>query len=364
MVYEQRVKPLTTLLEKAGLDAVFLAPSSDLKYATGLDMKADSRLKGAVVTREGKAFFLCPSLYRENVRAVENAMPVVEWKDGEGFQPAFRAGLDEIGLRGPMRMAFTKGIEGGDLIDLVAGLPVTCVNGFTLLSPMRSVKTTEEQALMRHASAMNDRMMEALLGFLRPGLRESEIRRFVMDFHERHGGQPRVPGVSTGVNSAQPHYAGDNDRTVEERDLVMVDCGGWYGGYSHDMTRTFFIGEPTEEQKKVYATVLEAQCAAEERAVAGAIPEELDSLARSIIGDAGYGAFFPHRLGHGIGMDGHESPYIAQGNRAPLVEGNCFSIEPGIYLPGKFGVRIENLLMITPEGQEVINRFPKALTVL
>lgn len=364
MVNRQRFNGLVRILNDRNLDAVFLAPSSDLKYVTGLDLKSDSRLKGAVITREGSSFFLCPSLYMENIRAISGAMPVVEWTDEDGFKGAFRSGLDQAGLRGPMTMAFTRGIEAGDMIDVTDGLDVECVNGFFLLSPMRSVKSVDELAKMRHASHMNDRMMEALVGYLRPGLRERDIRRFVMDFHESQGGKPRVPGVATGVNSASPHYGGDNDRTVSDRDIVMVDCGGWYDEYSHDMTRTFFIGEPTEEQRRVYDIVLRAQDAAERVAVAGSIPAELDKIARDIIAAEGYGDAFNHRLGHGIGMDGHEAPFISQANSVPLVEGNCFSIEPGIYLSGKFGVRIENLLMLTDSGTEVINRFPKELIVV
>lgn len=364
MIFEQRMQGLVKLLREQNLDAAFLAPSSDLKYATGLDLKPDSRLKGAVISREGGSFFLCPSLYRESVKAIEKFMPLVEWRDGEGFQGAFKRGLNSLNLKGELKIAFTRGIEGGDLIDLTAGLTVTAANGFSLLTPMRSVKSLEEQALMRRASAMNDKMMEALRGFLRPGLWEKEIRRFIMEFHESHGGLPRVPMAAVGENSAQPHYSGDNPRMTEDRDIVMVDCGGWYDGYSHDMTRMFFIGEPTEEQKKVYSIVLDAQRSAEAKACAGAIPQDLDRIARGIIKDGGYGDFFPHRLGHSIGLDGHEAPYIAEGNLTPLAEGNCFSIEPGIYLPGNFGVRIENLVMLTSDGPEVINRFPVDLMVL
>lgn len=364
MVNRQRFDGLVHLLKEREIDAVFLAPSSDLKYVAALNLKPDSRLKGLVVTRRGKAFFLCPSLYLENVKSLEGQVPVMEWRDGEGFQEAFRKGLREVGLSGRIRMAFTRGIEAGDMIDAVDGLDVEGVNGFFLLSPMRSVKSADELDKMRHASHMNDKMMEALAGYLRPGLTEGDIRRFIVNFHETHGGQPRVPGVSTGVNSSLPHYGGDNDRTVGERDIVMVDCGGWYAGYSHDMTRTFFVGEPTEEQRKVYDVVLRAQEAAERKAAIGAIPAELDRTARDIITAEGYGDAFTHRLGHGIGMDGHEPPFISQAHRELLVEGNCFSIEPGIYLSGKFGVRIENLVMLTSSGTEVINRFPKELTVV
>ncbi len=364
MLYDQRFERLVGILRENNLDAVFIAPSSDLKYLTGLDLKSDSRLKGAVITSQGKAFFLCPSLYLENVRSIEGRFPILVWKDENWFQKTFQNGLKQVGLSGPFSMAFTKGIEAGDMLDAVHGLEATCSNGFNLLSAMRSVKSEEEQRLMRHASAMNDRMMEALTGYLRPGLTEKDVVRFIMNFHESHGGNPRVPAVASGINSSSPHYSGQNNRAIEERDIVMVDSGGWYSGYSHDMTRTFFIGEPAEEQRKVYSIVLQAQTAAEEKARVGAIPSELDRTARDIIEKHGYGEAFNHRLGHGIGMDGHENPYISQANDTPLVEGNCFSIEPGIYLRGKFGVRIENLVMLTSTGKEVINRWSKEITIL
>ncbi|WP_352396886.1 M24 family metallopeptidase [Aminobacterium colombiense] len=364
MLHKERFQKLVEILNEQKLDAVFLAPSSDLKYITGLDFRSDSRLKGALISKEGESFFLCPSLHRDDVESVREEMHILEWNDVDWFQGAFRRGLQLVGLDGHLRIAFTRGIEAGDMIEAVEGLNVQCVNGFSLLFPMRSIKSKEELELMRRASAMNDKMMESLAVYLRPGLYEDEIIKFIMNFHESHGGNPRVPGVATGVNSSKPHYGRDNNRAIEENDIVLVDCGGWYDGYSHDMTRTFFVGAPTEELRKVYEIVLEAQLAAEEKVAVGAIPSEIDKTARDIITEYGYGDSFNHRLGHGIGMDGHEAPYISQGNHVPLVEGNCFSIEPGIYLKGKFGVRIEDLVMLTESGREIINHYPKHLQVL
>jgi Xaa-Pro dipeptidase len=357
------------LLQERNLDAAFLAPGSDLFYVTDLDLRSDSRLKGAFVTKEGKSFFLCPSLHRDDMEKIRDTTPIVEWNDHQGFGRPLGRALHETGLQGRISVAFTRGIEAGDMIDVLAaageaGLEITAVNGFTLLAPLRSVKSEEEQARMRHASAMNDAMMEAFAAYLEPGLYEHDLMRFIVNFHESHGGSPRVPCVATGLNSAKPHYGRDNDRAVEEKDIVMVDCGGWYAHYSHDMTRTFFVGAPSDQQRNIYEIVLKAQQAAEDRVIAGAVPRDIDAAARDIIAGAGYGEFFPHRLGHGIGLEGHESPYISQANSVPLVEGNCFSIEPGIYLGGQFGVRIEDLVMLTKSGTEILNRFPKQLMAL
>jgi Xaa-Pro dipeptidase len=364
MVNYNRFQRLVELLNQKELDAVFLAPSSDLKYVTGLDFHPDSRLKGALITKEGKSFFLCPSLLRADVKRIEDDIPVLEWSDDDWFQNTFKQGLHCVGLTNSSRIAFTRGIEACDMIEAVKGLDIECVNGFSLLAPMRSIKNKKELELMRKASSMNDKMMEAVSAYIRPGIYESDIVRFVMNFHESHGGSPRIPGVSTGPNSGKAHYARDNNRVVQERDIVMVDSGGWYDGYSHDMTRTFFVGTPTDEQRKIYEIVLEAQLAAEEKVQIGAIPRDIDSAARDIIMKHGYGEAFNHRLGHGIGMDGYEAPYISQGNDFPLVEGNCFSIEPGIYLEGTFGVRIEDLMMLTESGKEIITLFPKKLIIL
>lgn len=364
MVNRERFDRMTALLDRSNLDAVFLAPSSDLKYIASLDMKPDSRLKGLLVTRKGEGFFLCPSLYRDDVEGIRDTLPIVEWKDGEGFRTVFQTGLKKLGIGADSRIAFTRGIEAGDMLDAMEGMDAACINGFFFLAPLRSVKSPEEQARMRHASRMNDAMMDALRAYLRPGLSETDVIRFVMNCHEAQGGVPRVPGVATGVNSARPHYARDNNRIIEEHDIVMIDSGGVYNGYNHDMTRTFFVGTPTDEQRKVYNIVLKAQSAAEEKVCIGAVPRDLDRTAREIIRDEGYGEAFNHRLGHGIGMDGHEAPFISEANSVPLVEGNCFSIEPGIYLKGKFGVRIENLVMLTASGKEVLNAFPKDIVII
>ena len=364
MVERERLKSLVSLLEREGLDAVFIAPSSDLTYITGLKMKSDSRLKGAVVTARGAHFFLCPAMQADDAEEIGTDFAIVPWTDHEGFKPAFDRGLAIAGLGTGMKIAFTRGIAAGDMLDAMRGLEATCVNGFTVISPLRSVKSPDELDRMRYASRMNDQMMDAVSRYIRPGVTETDIVKFVMNFHESQGGVPRVPGVATGPNSAKAHYARDNNRTVEMRDIVMIDSGGWYRGYSHDMTRTFFVGAPTDEQRNVYEIVRRAQQAAEDSVGIGSIPAEIDAIARNIIAAEGYGEAFTHRLGHGIGMDGHESPYISPANREPLVLGNCFSIEPGIYLKGKFGVRIENLVMLTAAGKEVINHYPKQLRIL
>jgi Xaa-Pro dipeptidase len=360
----ERYEAAADLLAREGLDAIFLAPSSDLLYVSGVALHADGRPKGVLLTREGRKFLLCPALYNEDAAPLRGRMPVEEWPLEAGPAGAFARLVERAGLERGARVAFTKSLEASSMLDMTENLSIRPVGGAGLLHALRSRKSAEEMDLVRLASRRCDEMMEALSKYIRPGATERDIRNFIMNFHEDRGGRPRVPMVASGANSDKPHYFGGNNRPVGEQDIIMIDSGGWYDNYSHDCTRTFFVGGATEEQRHVYDIVLKAQLAAVEKTAPGAIPAEIDAAARDTIAGVGYGEYFPHRLGHWIGLDGQEPGYIAKENREPLKEGHCFTIEPGIYLPGKFGVRIEDVVMITAEGREVVNRFPKDLIIL
>jgi len=363
MFHAQRLGKLIGVLMEKNIDAIFLAPSSDLEYLTGMKLHPDSRFKGVMISREGKAFSLCPSLYKAEVLKSLPDVQLCEWEDGKGFKDAFIAGCSSLGILGG-KVAFNGGVRAADMLDATAGTKIQCLNGATLLSSLRRCKDAEELELMRRASKKNDAMMERLSRFIKSGRTEREIAKFVMGVHEEQGGLPRYPIVGSGPNGANPHYSGEENRVIQKQDVVVVDSGAWYESYNCDMTRTFIVGEPTDEVRKVYSIVLKAQCAGEAAVYLGAIPEEIDRAARSVIASEGYGEAFFHRLGHGTGRDPHEDPFIVQGNRVPLAVGNCFSIEPGIYLPNRFGVRIENLMMISDKGAEVLNLYPKNLIIV
>ncbi|MPN23561.1 putative dipeptidase PepE [bioreactor metagenome] len=171
------------------------------------------------------------------------------------------------------------------------------------------------------------------------------------------------PIVASGPNGSMPHYSG-GERVIGENDIVILDLGGRYKSYCSDTTRTLFTGTPTEEMKKVYEIVKRSQAAGEAAVRPGATGQDVDRAARQVIIDAGYGEFFFNRVGHGVGLAVHESPYMIEGNDVPLAPGNVFSVEPGIYLPGKFGVRIENLVAVRPDGSgEALNHFTRELTI-
>lgn len=364
MDYVKRFNKLLEILQNSNLDGIFLAPSSDLEYTTGLKLHPDSRFKGVMISKNGESFALCPSLYREEMEAaLPESTAILEWKDGQGFVEVFKDGIKALGLNNG-RVAFNAGVKAVDMLDAVLETNITCVNGASVLSPLRRSKDEQELDFLRAASRNNDAVMEDLKNFIRPGVTEKDIAKHIMFLHEKRGGVPRYPVVASGINGSMPHYGGQDNRIIQNKDIIIVDTGAWYNSYNCDMTRMFFIGDPTEEQKKVYRIVLEAQNIGEEEATLGAIPEDIDNKARKVIETAGYGAAFTHRLGHGTGMDPHEDPFIVAGNKRPLEAGNCFSIEPGIYLKGAFGVRIENLIAITETGPEVLNKLDKEMIIL
>ena len=242
-------------------------------------------------------------------------------------------------------------------------------SGFVLASDAvddaRSIKDARERELMRAASAVNDEAMSWLVNQVRPGVTERQIADGLLAEYRRLGAESHSfsPIVSFGDHAADPHHEPD-DTPFELGDMVLFDVGCKRAWYCSDMTRTFFTAEPTEHQRAVYDAVLRANEAAEHLVRPGVTFAEIDRAARSVIEEAGWGPAFTHRLGHQIGLVDHEPGDVSSTHDEPVRPGQCFSIEPGIYLPGDMGVRIEDLVIVTENGCEVLNRYPKGLTVL
>ena len=241
--------------------------------------------------------------------------------------------------------------------------------GFRLASDTvddaRSIKDARERELMRAASLTNDKAMEWLVAQVRPGVTERQIADGLLGEYRRLGasGHSFSPIVSFGDHGADPHHEPD-DTPFELGDVVLFDVGCKQDWYCSDMTRTFFTAEPTEHQRRVYDTVRRANEEAEKIVRPGVEFAEIDLTARRIIEDAGWGPYFTHRLGHQIGLVDHEPGDVSSTHHEGVRPGQCFSIEPGIYLPGDIGVRVEDLLIVTEDGCEVLNRYGKELTVL
>jgi Xaa-Pro aminopeptidase len=234
------------------------------------------------------------------------------------------------------------------------------------MTRLREIKTPEEIEAMAAAARLIDTIVEEAIGALREGMTERDLQDFVLAAFKRHGTRPSfTPLVCFGANAAMPHHS-TGDTRLKRGDVVIIDIGCMADGYPSDITRTVAFGEPSDpEAAAVYEIVNEAHWAAREAAKPGMSGQDVDAVARKVITDAGYGEQFIHRTGHGIGLSTHEPPDIVKGNFEPLHPGMCFSIEPGIYLPGRFGVRIENIVTMTNEGVRSLNSdAPRRLRII
>ena len=340
-----------------GLDALFVAPSTNLAYAANLGIGRSERLTALLLLTDGPALLVTPSFEETNHKrdaVVDDVKTWPEDADPIALVAKLLAGRKAIGIEGATVYATVSALGAATTAKLLDATPV--------FDALRMVKTDEEQAFIRDAGRRTNAAIFATHERLKAGMTEREVARIL---EEEFGNQGARGGglVQFGPDSAFPH-GGPAERRLQKGDTVLIDAGCKIRGYSSDITRTVSFGPPSDEMRKVYATVDKAQQAGIEALKAGAIPEEVDGTARKVIADAGYGRFFTHRLGHGLGMDGHEHPYLVHGNRAPLMAGNAVTIEPGIYMEGKFGVRIEDDCAVTAGGMKSLSVRPGEMAIV
>jgi D-alanyl-D-alanine dipeptidase len=226
-----------------------------------------------------------------------------------------------------------------------------------VLSPLRAAKDAYEIKLLEEAGANADRVMEQTADFMRSGMTELEVAAFAADRFRALGDADPWVIVASGPNSASPHHM-CSERKIRDDEVVLLDMGAFTGGYGSDITRTFFLGTPPHEAQRVYDVVNEARRVGIAASRLGAQSEAVDRAARGVIESAGFGEFFSHRTGHGVGLEVHEPPYVVAGNRELLEYGMVHSVEPGIYLPGRFGVRLEDLVVVEDRGARRLNHAP------
>lgn len=342
-------------LEKSEIDVLLVSLGRDLLYLTGYEAPALERLTMAVVPADGRPTLVVPELEAPKVTPHPEAFDIRPW--GETEDPV-RIVAD---LAGPVARAAV-----GDqtwarfllaLQDTMEG--TSFVSAAPISRALRLVKSDGEIHLLRSAAAGADRVAARLAGLQFTGRSEREISRSVSEMLIEEGLETAgFAIVASGPNGSSPHHD-PGARAIEPGDAVVVDFGGTYGGYHSDTTRMFYAGRPDPEMKEVHDVVAAAQDAGYRAARAGVPAQDVDRAARVVIADAGYGEHFIHRTGHGIGLDIHEDPYLVEGNAAPLAPGMAFSIEPGIYLAGRFGVRIEDIVVIGSSGPERLNRSPR-----
>jgi len=341
------------------LDACLLSVGPDLPWLTGYEAMPLERLTMLVVPRDGVATLVIPRLEVPRVVERPDVFRLRAW--GETEDPV--AIVAEL-LGAASTAAIGNRTWAQFLVALQRARPATTFTTTSeVIGPLREVKDPHEVGALRRAAAAVDRIAAELQAgaVTLVGRTEAEVsaelgRRILAEGHQR----VNFAIVAAGENAASPHHE-PGERVIGPGEVVLCDFGGTMlaeggAGYCSDITRCVVTGEPTAEMAEVYSVLHEAQAAAVAAGRVGTPAEEVDAVARAIITDAGYGEHFVHRTGHGIGVEEHEDPYIVSGNRRPLVAGNAYSVEPGIYLPGRFGFRLEDIVVATDRGPDALNR--------
>ncbi|MFA7573304.1 MAG: aminopeptidase P family protein [Lutispora sp.] len=365
MLSKAKLNHLKELLIENDLDGCVMGPSHDVEYLAGIKPFADERFRGFFLLSDGRWFFICPELYYEDVRqALGQEAHIYIWSDTTGVMGAFERAEHDYKLQGKT-IAVNDGIRAIDLIDMQRVINGEYVNGSDIFEELRLTKDEEEARYMAKAGEIADKTFEEIVKFIKPGISERQITNRIKELLIELGGEELSfnPIVASGLNSSKPHY-NDDKRIIEEQDLVVLDFGCRYKGYCSDTSRTVFIGEPTEEQKNIYEICLRATTEAKKAVREGIAAEEVDKVARDIITQEGYGEYFICRTGHGIGLAVHEAPFIKAGNKQILRSGMCFSIEPGIYIPGKFGMRVEDIVMVDGDGSRSFNNSNREMIII
>ncbi len=360
---KQRLSAVADAVRDAGLGALLLTPGPDLRYVTGYDAKQLERLTCLAVPAEGEPFLVVPGLELKAALASPVGtleLEVVTWGETDD---AFEMIKDRLG--DPATLALSDRMWALNVLRFRDAFPdARQVLASTVLADLRVRKSEVEVAALREAGAAIDRVHAQVPGWLKPGLTERQVGTKIAEAILAEGHvQVDFVIVGSGPNAASPHHE-VSERVLREGDVVVVDIGGTMeSGYCSDCTRTYAIGEPPAEFARYYAVLKQAQEAACQWARPGVSAESVDAAARDIIAEAGYGDWFIHRTGHGIGLESHENPYIVSGNLTPLAPGMAFSVEPGIY-PGPHGARIEDIVVCTDDGHERLNNAPHDLIVV
>ena len=361
-IYQKRLSQVQEKINDRDLEALLIPPSTNLRYLTGYTALPDERLLLLVIPAEGEPFFVAPELYQAHIEKTP-IKEVVYWKDEDQPIQLFSDEMEKRELS-TGQVAVESELPALFLLPIQQTLPnLELKLEGEIFSELRMIKDRKETELIGKAGALTDQVLSKVInGTNWVGKTERELAT-ALEFELKNfgmGGLSFEPIIATGPNGASPHHK-TGDTVIKENQAVIVDFGGIYQGYCSDMSRTFYFGDPDDKFKEVYQIVKEAQQLAVDNVKPGMTAEEVDKLARDYIEEKGYGEYFIHRTGHGLGMDCHETPYIVKGNDIELEPGMVFSIEPGIYIPGEFGVRIEDIVVVTENGCQAFNNYPKRL---
>lgn len=351
------IKQIAAKLPEYGLDAMLVTSEYGERYAMGFHGE------GLALISKDDCWYFTDSRYIEAANKEISGVHIDCVGRGRGHRALAAQVIQDQGFE---KLGFESNSMSVDLLEVYRKeLPCALIAASGLVSGLRAAKDEGELACMRQSQAITDQVFANILDFIRPGMTEREVAaRLVYDLMRLGASKPSFdPIVAAGPNGSMPH-AVPGDTVIENGMFVTMDFGGIYHGYCSDMTRTIAVGQPTDEMRLVYNTVLQAQLAGLRVAKAGIPGREVDEAARQVIEQAGYGVYFGHSLGHSLGLEVHEGPNFSPGEQTIMPVGAVVSCEPGIYLPGHFGVRIEDVVILTEQGCEDITTSPKELIVL
>jgi len=362
VTFAARIARVRARMFEIGVDALLLSAGPDLPYFTGYEAMPLERLTMLVMPRTGDVRLVVPRLEAPRVTLRPELFELVTWEETD----------DPIALVAGMIRRSARRVAIGDhtwarfVLDLQRQVP-SCVfvRATDVVAPIRMVKDAEEIAALTRAAHAVDAIAGEMRSVAFTGRTELDVHRELVERMLAAGHQrANFAIVAAGANAASPHHEPTAARTIADGDIVLCDFGGTMDGYCSDITRMFHTGELSSEIRDVYSVLVEAQEAGVRAAAVGTSCEDVDAASRQVITDAGFGDYFVHRVGHGIGTEAHEDPYMVAGNTLALEPGHAFSVEPGIYFPERFGMRLEDIVVATTEGPLRLNRAPRDIAIV
>lgn len=357
MTLTERLSALRARMAATGTDLIALGPGPNMHWAAGFHTHPDER-PCLLMVAQGAAGFLMPALNAADARA-RCDLPMWTWADADGPGAALQQALADLRASTARKVAVDESMRADFALLLLDALPQA---GHALaaetLGALRMRKDAAEQDALRMNAAIDDAAMTAVFAAIRPGMTEKDLAAVAAQVFADHGAAALFTIVGAGANGAYPHHH-TGDTLIRDGDAVVIDIGARKGDFSSDITRMAVVGRPPADYDRVHAVVEAAVQAALAAARPGVAACEVDRAARRVITEAGYGEYFVHRTGHGMGLEGHEPPWISDSSQTVLEPGMVFSIEPGIYLPGRFGVRLEDIVILQEDGPEVLSRLPR-----
>jgi Xaa-Pro aminopeptidase len=359
---QNKINSLKLRMKDNNVDLVVLGPGTHMNWLLGFNPYPDERPCMLLIGKEKEAF-LMPSVNAEDAKK-RTDIAINSWKDENGPDQALKEALLYIGESSAKHIAIDEAMRSHFALIVIEALPnPTYEFTASTIGALRMRKDQTEFINLKENALIDDRAMQAGFAAIKEGVTELEIGEAINKHFISEGAKPQFCIVGSGPNGAFPHHH-TGDRKVEYGDAVLIDIGGRKGTFPSDMTRMSVLGEPPEGYLEIHAIVERAVQAAMSAAKPGVMAKEVDAAARNVITEAGYGDYFVHRTGHGLGIDIHEPPYITATSEVILDEGMVFSIEPGIYLQGRFGVRLEEIVILRADGPEILSELTRELNII